>query len=80
MTKTHYFTFGQDHAHRLPNITLDKDIVIKITDEDPRAKMFSLFGPVWAFEYVDKDDLELEKYYPRGIYDFNTGKVIPNER
>lgn len=77
---THYFTFGQDHAHRLPNITLDKDIVFKITAEDPRAEMFRLFGPVWAFEYINLEDAGYPEYYPRGIYDYNKKEVIPNER
>lgn len=77
---THYFTFGQDHAHRLPKITLDKDIVISITAEDPRAKMFELFGPKWAFEYAKLEDVGVEKYYPRGIYNFNTGEITHERR
>lgn len=78
--KTHYFTFGQDHAHRLPNITMDKDIIIKITDVDPRKKMFDLFGAVWAMEYTSLEAAGYPEYYPRGIYDYNKKEVIPNER
>ncbi len=66
--KTSYFTFGQDHAHRLPNITLDKDIVLKITSPDPRQTMFDLFGRKWAFQY---DAPPTMSYYPRGIVDIN---------
>jgi len=70
---TSYFTFGQSHAHRLNNITLDKDIVLKITANDPRAKMFELFGEVWSQQYDKCPDL---KYFPRGVYDFNEGKIL----
>ena len=64
--KTSWFTFGQCHSHRCGNITLDKDIVIKITSEDPRATMVSLFGDKWCFEYSREPDM---KYFPRGIYE-----------
>jgi hypothetical protein len=75
MLKTSYFTLGQDHAHRYGNITLDKDVVIKITAEDPRQRMFDLFGQKWAFEYHSIDEIEL-KYYPRGIYDVDKLKKV----
>ncbi|WP_394264982.1 hypothetical protein [Bergeyella zoohelcum] len=38
--KTYYFTFGQNHTHSFNGHTLDKDCVVKITDENPREKMF----------------------------------------
>ena len=66
MVKT-YFTFGQNHAHRYNNITLDKDIVIEMstkTHEQAREKMFELFGQKWSQQYDDKIDLS---YYPRGM-------------
>lgn len=44
MKKTSYFTLGQRHLHRYNGQILDKDCVIKITDEDPREKMFELFS------------------------------------
>lgn len=72
-TNTSYFTFGQMHVHRLPNITLDKNIVIKITARDPRAKMFELFGEKWAMQYQECPDL---KYFSRGVYDLKKKEVV----
>jgi hypothetical protein len=66
---TRYFTFGSDHAHRVNGKTFDCDCVVKITSDDPRATMISLFGDKWAFEYDDMTDESLDKYYPRGIID-----------
>lgn len=71
---TSYFSFGQTHAHRLNNITLDKDIIVKITAEDPREEMFKLFGSVWSSEYcITPPDM---KYFPRGIYDLNKQNMV----
>lgn len=53
MKKTSYFTLGQRHLHRYNGQILDKDCVIKITDEDPREKMFELFDKEFAFEYEE---------------------------
>jgi len=74
--KTSFFTLGQNHAHRVNGHTLDKDVVIKITDENPREKMFEIFGAKWSFEHQNKPDM---KYFPRGIYNltentFENGK------
>lgn len=63
---TSYFTLGQQHVHSYNGETLDKDIVIKITAKDPRAKMFELFGPVWSLQYDECPEME---YFPRGIYE-----------
>lgn len=62
--KTSYFTFGQTHAHSIGGFTFDRNIVVKITDENPRDVMFYYFGDKWAFEYNDKPDM---RYFPRGI-------------
>lgn len=62
--KTAWFTFGQVHVHSVNGITFDKDIVVEITAEDPRARMIEHFGMVWGFEYDKKPNME---YYPRGI-------------
>ena len=62
--QTKYFTFGQNHAHAIDGFTYDKDIVVKITAEDPRAKMVEVFGQKWAFEYNERPDMS---FYPRGI-------------
>lgn len=69
--KTHYFTLGQTHVHSFNGKTLDKNVVIKITDEDPRKKMYEFFGDKWAFEYSNLIDVGVE-YYPRGIFNINT--------
>lgn len=63
--KTRYFTLGQHHTHSFNGHTLDKNSVIKITDEYPRGKMFEWFGDKWSFEYEAAPDM---KYFPRGIY------------
>ena len=62
--KTSYFTFGQCHSHAHEGLTLDKDIVVEITADDPRERMFVLFGRMWAFEYDEPPDMAL---FPRGI-------------
>lgn len=61
---TAYFTFGQSHVHSFNGRTLDKDIVLKITAEDPRAEMFRLFGPKWAMQYSNPPRMDL---FPGGI-------------
>lgn len=62
--KTHYFTFGFAHAHAIAGFTYDKDIVVKITAENPREVMVKYFGLKWAFEYEDCPELY---YFPRGV-------------
>jgi hypothetical protein len=69
--KTHYFTLGQMHTHSFNGYTLDKDCVIKITDEEPRNVMMKFFGTVWAFEYFNKPKME---YFPRGVYNLTENK------
>jgi len=71
--KTHYFTFGQTHTHSFNGITLDKNVVVKITSEDPREKMVEYFGDQWCFEYNGLESVGLE-YYPKGIFNANKGK------
>lgn len=72
-----YFSFGQDHIHKFyastGAILLDKDIIVKITDKDPREKMFELFGDVWSQQYDELPDM---KYFPRGIFDLTKGKRV----
>lgn len=62
--KKAYFTFGQTHVHSVNGITFDKDCVVEIEAEDPRAKMLETFGPKWGFEYDEPPDL---RHFPRGI-------------
>lgn len=64
--KTSYFTFGQSHLHRIDDFIYDKDIIVKITSEDPRATMCELFGREWGHEY-DEAHAPNTKNFPRGI-------------
>lgn len=66
--KTAYFTFGQCHAHSVDGQTFDKDTIVKITAEDPRAKMFEVFGVKWSMQYDEPPSPEL---YPSGIIELN---------
>ncbi len=65
---TQYFTFGQDHAHSIRGYTYDKDVIVKITADDPRKVMFENFGERWGMQY-DESELtpEMLSYFPRGI-------------
>jgi len=70
-----YFTFGQDHIHRLPNTLVDRDCVIEIhadSYKDARLKMFDTFGRRWAFQYENIPNMN---YFPRGIFNLNGDKV-----
>ena len=62
--ETSWFTFGQDHAHRINGTTLDRNIVLKITAEDPREVMFQYFDTKWAMEYDKEPNMS---YFPRGV-------------
>ena len=42
--KTHYFTFGKCVVHSVAGKTFDSNVIVKITDENPRQKMFEYFG------------------------------------
>lgn len=66
-----YFSFGQEHAHRCNGHTLDKDVIVKIEHENPRAVMEEHFGRKWGFEYNKLPDM---RYFPRGIYNLTTNK------
>jgi hypothetical protein len=66
--KTSYFTFGQSHTHAVGGFTYDKDIVVKITANDPREVMFEYFGTQWGFEYDECPDL---KFFPSGVMDIS---------
>lgn len=62
--KTAWFTFGQVHVHIVNGFRFDKDTVAEIHDDDPRGKMFDIFGPKWSMQYDKKPDMS---YYPKGI-------------
>lgn len=64
---TRYFTFGQNHIHRIGELILDRDIVVKITaadEEKCRQKMFATFGDRWGMEY---DNPPEPRWFPRGV-------------
>lgn len=61
---TSYFSFGFGHAHSVGGFTYDKDVLVKITADDPRQVMFDHFGQKWAIQYDEPPD---QRFYPRGI-------------
>ena len=71
--KTSYFTFGQQHIHKVDGFLYDKDIVVEITAANPRAEMFRIFGDRWAAEYENLQAVEVEKYYSRGVKKIKIG-------
>jgi hypothetical protein len=69
---TQYFTFGQNHLHRVNGKTFDCDCVVKISAENAKAcrdKMFDVFGRRWSMQYDDMPQEMLDKYYPRGLFE-----------
>lgn len=77
---TRYFTFGYSHRHEVDGVVYDKDVVVKITALDPRARMVEVFGTAWSFEYEsvigDGGAVDFLSpsvcdliYYPRGVVD-----------
>jgi hypothetical protein len=62
--QTRWFSFGQNHAHRVNGKTFDADCIVEITSADPRQTMFEHFGAKWAFDYDKPPDM---KHFPRGI-------------
>jgi len=58
--------------YRINGNVLGHTCIVKITDTDPRKKMFDLFGSQWCFEYDSLDDiLYLSSAYPSGIFNVN---------
>jgi len=68
--KTHYFTFGVGHSHIINGVLYDGNCVLKVTSDDPRETMFSVFGDKWCLEHSEPPSL---KYYPRGILELPPG-------
>lgn len=64
---TSYFTFGQQHFHKVGLITVDRNTVIKITAWDPRHVMETLFGAQWSSEYSVRPD---PKIFPGPVIEF----------
>lgn len=72
--KTSYFTFGQSHVHRFNETILNKDCIVRITDRNPRKKMFDLFGDKFSFEY-NIENLDVT-YFPRRIFPISQDNLI----
>jgi hypothetical protein len=76
---TEFFTFGEGHCHEINGTVYDKDVILKITANDPRAVMFGLFGVEWSMCYTQPPDA---KFYPRGTIELpdRNAKVLREER
>ena len=68
--KTSWFSFGQNHTHRINGRTLDCDHILEITAEDPRAEIVRLCGQTWSMEYDKIPDM---KWFPGGIIKLEIG-------
>ena len=66
-----YFTFGQDHIHRVNGEVLDRDCVVAINGADYeacRSRAFELFGNKFCMQYGGSQITpQFMVYYPRGI-------------
>ena len=78
---TSYFTLGQNHLHVLVDgeeeRIIDSNTVIKITAENPRERIFSLFGPKWSMEYNEPPEMSS---FPGGIYELGDHVTIDTRR
>jgi hypothetical protein len=75
MKKT-YITFGQDHCHRVNDITFDKDCVAVIKHKEAgegRKLAFEIFGKKFCFSYEDEEfnHQSLKNFFPRGLIEIN---------
>ena len=72
---TLYVTFGQTHAHRVTNATLDKDCVAVIncaSEEQGRQYAMKYFKGEYHQSYYEDDVKNLDlSYYPRGFIEVN---------
>lgn len=70
-----FITFGQNHAHALPNILLHKDVVAVIeckTYEEGRKIAFELFESKFCFSYFESEwSLDDTMWYPGGYVKVN---------
>ena len=68
--KKFYLTFGSAHIHTVGGKTFDKDCVVEIsaeTYEKARKIAFNVFSDKWCFMYKHLKNVEVERYYPRGV-------------
>ena len=65
--ETYYFSFGQDHTHRIDGTTLDADVLLEVEakdSEEARDRVWRAFGAKWSMQY-DEDTVNFN-YFPRG--------------
>lgn len=66
-----YVTFGQCHRQPYEDITLDKDIVLRVkcdSKEQGLSWLCVTFGVMWGRVYDEEPDMS---YYPRGFHDID---------
>ena len=69
-----FISFGQQHTHRVNNVTFDKDSIARIKCKDyadGRKIAFELFGDKFAFDYSKEEIEKSLHFFPRGIIDAN---------
>lgn len=69
--KAFYFTFGQDHVHRVAGYTWDCDVVCKIMANNMSHAlqiMFDNFDARWSMAYDQEPEMH---YFPRGVKQLN---------
>lgn len=74
-----FVSFGQKHTHSHNDITLDKDIIGRVSGKDYaecRAKLHELFDSDFAFDYEEKTMISVIHSFPRGIVDLETNKKV----
>lgn len=66
--KTRWYTFGQAHRHDFMGTVIDRDMVLRVTAEDPAYEIGRRFGTRWSMEYDHQPDL---RYFPRGCFELD---------
>ena len=62
-----YFSFGQNHIHKIDGKIFDKDCIVLInvkTAARAREIMFETFGDKWSMHYTKLPDMS---FFPRGV-------------
>lgn len=74
--RTEYFSigYGQEHYYNGKRLTIG--VLVRITDENPRQKMFDTFGAKWSMQYKTLEDAGYPKYYDKGLFDLNKGEFV----
>lgn len=76
--RTRYFTLLRGIIYHYKGNTLGgSTCIVRITDENPRDKMFETFGDMWCFEYNSLDGLLYLDSYTQGIFDLTENRFEP---